>query len=83
LDKGWKPFGKNLAGPINGLAEELAHMQDELHTEVRAWPISYHARRVAMAPFSGTMTEGAKSSLVCGSYLNLQQIINGLDADDL
>jgi len=83
FNKGWEPFGKNLAGTVNRLAEELAYVQDELHAEVRAGQISYHARIVAMSAFSGAVTEGTKSSLFCASHLNLQQVINGLDADDL
>ena len=77
------PFGKNLAGTVNRLAEELAHMQEELHAEVRAGQISYHARIVAMSAFTGTVTEGTKSALFCASHLHLQQVINGLDADYL
>ena len=81
--KGWESLGKNLAGTVHRLAEELAHMQDEWHTEACARQIGYHASRVAMSAFSGTETERTVSSLFRGSHLNLQQVINGLDADDL
>ena len=61
--KGWEPLRKNLTGTVNAIAEELAHMQDKLHAEARAWQIGYHARIVAMATLRWTETEGTKSSL--------------------
>src|SRR5258708_1193123 len=81
--KGREALSKNLAGTVHGIAEELPHMQDELHTEARAWQISYHASIVAMATFRWTETERTKSSLFRTSYLNLQQVINGFNGYEL
>src|SRR6266700_4949048 len=63
FNKGWEPLGKNLAGTIYAIAEELAHMQDELHAQACAWQIGYHASIVAMSTFGWTETERTESSL--------------------
>src|SRR2546428_10137709 len=61
--KGWEPFREDLSWTIGTIAEELAHMQDELHAEACTWQIGYHASIVAMATFGWTATERTASSL--------------------
>lgn len=83
LDKGLELFGNNRAGTVNPVTEERPHMQDQLHAKARAGQIGYHASRVTLATESGTVTAWTPGSLFCGCHMNLQQVINGFDADSL
>lgn len=83
FEKGWEPLRKNRADTVNPLTEERTHMQDALYAEACAGQVGYHASLVTMATESETVTEWTKGSLFWRSSLNLQQVINGFDADSL